>query len=153
LHLLFNFHLNPPPTPKTAQPHHFDHEKLAVYGKSLDFAAWVTNILDRVPKSLSVWNQLDRASTSIPLNIAEGTGKFTIRDKCRYYDSARGSALESAACLDVLVVKKILSVEEVSPGKELLHPIVAMLVGLIRTIAPRRVYGPYSRERLGGECK
>lgn len=127
----------------------FDHEKLVVYGKSLEFAAWTTSILERVPKSLSVWDQLDRASTSIPLNIAEGTGKFTPRDKCKYYDSARGSALECAACLDVLVVKEILSVEDIIPGKEMLHPIVSMLVGLIKAIAPRRVYGPFSSKGSG----
>jgi len=126
---------------KDTPPHRFDHEKLAVYGKSLEFTAWVTGILDQVPKALSVWDQLDRASTSMPLNIAEGTGKFTIRDKCRYYDSARGSALECAACLDVLVVKKVLTPEQIGSGKELLHPIVAMLVGLIRSVAPGRVYG------------
>jgi hypothetical protein len=39
------------------------------------------------------------------------------------------------------------------PGKELLHPIVAIFVGLIRTIAPRRVYGPYSRESVGGRVQ
>ena len=139
--------------PKPPHLHLFDHEKLAVYGKSLEFTAWVTDILDRVPKSLSVWDQLDRASTSIPLNIAEGTGKFTVRDKCKYYDSARGSALECAACLDVLVVKKILGFEQAVPGKELLYPIVAMLVGLIKTIAPRRVYGPFRKEGTGGEFK
>jgi len=135
-----------PPTSMQKLPHShpFDHEKLAIYGKSLEFVAWVTDILVRVPKSLSVWDQLDRASTSIPLNIAEGTGKFTVRDKCKYYDSARGSALECAACLDVLVVKQILSREEIVPGKEMLQPIVSMLVGLIRAIAPRRVYGPFS---------
>ncbi len=119
----------------------FDHEKLTVYGKSLEFAAWVTDILELIPNSLSVRDQLDRASTSMPLNIAEGTGKFTVRDKCRYYDSARGSALECAACLDVLVVKKIVAPDRIGPGKELLRPIVAMLVGLIKSISPRRVFG------------
>jgi four helix bundle protein len=80
--------------------HLFDHEKLNVYSKTLDFITWVTVLLERVPKSAAVYNQLDRASTSMPLNIAEGTGKFTAPDRCRYYDSARGSALECAAALE-----------------------------------------------------
>src|SRR6266571_3398803 len=41
-------------------------------------------------------HQLDRASTSVSLNIAEGNGKFTSPDRCRFFDNARGSALESA---------------------------------------------------------
>ncbi len=80
--------------------HQFDHEKLNVYQESLTFVACATNLLERVPKAMAVHNQLDRASTAIPLNIAEGSGKFTPRDRCRYYDMARGSSLECAACLD-----------------------------------------------------
>ena len=76
----------------------------------------------------------------MPLNIAEGTGKFTAPDKSRYYDSARGSALECAACLDVLVSKEILTPERIISGKELLGPIVAMLFGLIKAAAPNRIY-------------
>jgi four helix bundle protein len=119
---------------------YFDHEKLIVYSKSITFVSWLTDVLQEVPKSLSVWDQLDRASTSIPLNIAEGTGKFTPPDKARYYDSARGSALECAACLDVLVSKKILTGDRINPGKELLGPIVSMLFGLIKSAAPNRLY-------------
>lgn len=69
-----------------------DHEKLEVYQASLAFIAWLEPILQKLPKSLSVIDQLDRASTSIPLNIAEGNGKFTGADRCRYFDNARGSA-------------------------------------------------------------
>ena len=53
-------------------PRSFDHEKLNVYHNTLRFVAWVTDLLERVPKNLAVHNQLDRASTSMPLNIAEG---------------------------------------------------------------------------------
>ena len=43
---------------------------------------------------------------SLELNIAEGNGKYTSADRCRFFDTARASALECAACLDVLVAKK-----------------------------------------------
>jgi len=132
--------------------HLFDHEKLNVYSQALDFITWVTVVLERVPKNVAVYNQLDRASTSIPLNIAEGTGKFTAPDRCRYYDSARGSALECAAALDVLVAKQILQKSEISEGKEILRPIVSMLVGLIKSVAPDRVYegmAAYGEESAG----
>ena len=112
-----------PTTPLTPL---FDHETLKVYQASLVFVAWVSTLLDEVLKSFAVQNQLDRASTSIPLNM-EGSGKFTAPDRCRYYDNARGSALECAACLDVLVAKKIVCDRDVQPGKELLVPVVSML--------------------------
>lgn len=89
-----------------------DHEKLEVYQVSLGLLAWLEPILRRLPKGLAVVNQLDRASTSIPLNIAEGNGKFTGPDRCRNFDNARGSALETAAALDVLVAKGVARVKK-----------------------------------------
>lgn len=121
-------------------PAQFDHEKLKVYEQSLQFVAIVTELLEQIPKSLAAHNQLDRASTAIPLNIAEGTGKWTIPDRCRFYDIARGSALECAACLDVLVVKRLLSAQDVADSKRILLAVVSMLVGLTKAIAPNRVY-------------
>ena len=87
----------------------FDHEKLSVYQEAIRFVAWVGDLLETLPKSLAVYDQMDRASTSIALNIAEGNGKHTAPDRCRFFDIARGSALECAACLDVLVAKKRLA--------------------------------------------
>ncbi len=116
----------------------FDHEKLEVYQTAIAFTCWVNGLLEGVPKSLAVCNQLERASTSIPLNIAEGNGRYTAADRCRYLDIARGSALECAACLDVLVAKKC--VESADDGKALLARIVSMLVGLIRSTSPSRLH-------------
>src|SRR5207248_10981390 len=92
----------------------FDHEKLNVYHEALAFVGVATDLLERVPKRMAVYEQLDRASTAIPLNIAEGTGKFTPPDRCRYYDTARGSALECAACLHVHGVKRISTKQEIT---------------------------------------
>jgi len=116
----------------------FDHEKLHVYQDAIRFVSWADEILESIPKNLAVHDQLDRASTSIPLNIAEGNGKYTAADRCRFFDIARGSALESAACLDVLVAKKRLP--QVGQGKEILVRIVSMLVGLIRSTSDSRVH-------------
>jgi four helix bundle protein len=118
----------------------FDHEKLRVYQHAIKFTSWLEDILTLLPKALSVHDQLDRASTSIPLNIAEGNGKFTAPDRCRFFDTARGSALECAACLDVAVARKQLASEQVLEGKTLLSDIVSMLVGLIKNNSDTRVY-------------
>lgn len=117
----------------------FGHETLSVYQESIRFITWITELLEIIPKSLSVHNQLDRASTSIPLNIAEGNGKHTSADRCRYFDSARGSALECAACLDVLVAKNKVNGDKVRNGKDQLYQIVSMLIGLIRANSERNV--------------
>ena len=51
---------------------YFDHEKLQVYQEALRFYEWCEPILERVPKSATVRDQLDRARTSVVLNIPEG---------------------------------------------------------------------------------
>jgi four helix bundle protein len=120
--------------------HRLDHEKLEVYQASLAFIGWLEPLLRRLPKGLAVFDQLDRASTSIPLNIAEGNGKFTKPDRCRFFDHARGSAFECAAALDVLVARGLCTEQDVLPGKERLWSIVSMLVGLIRSNSDYRLH-------------
>jgi four helix bundle protein len=115
----------------------FDHEKLNVYQSSLRFVAWATELISETQVKAAVRDQLDRASTSVPLNIAEGNGKFAIRDRCRYLDFARGSALECAACLDVLVAKRLTDIERITSGKQQLLEIVSMLMGLINSLKAR----------------
>lgn len=115
----------------------FSHEKLIVYNRSLEFVEFTENILSRFKDKLNVYDQLDRSSTSIPLNIAEGTGKFTSKDKNRYYDISRGSAVESAASLDVLLRRNRITIEENIKGKDLLFEIVSMLIGLIKSNSDR----------------
>ncbi|SUS08049.1 S23 ribosomal protein [uncultured Defluviicoccus sp.] len=110
-----------------------DHEKLRAYQDALKFAAWVESIIERLPHKLAArdQDQLDRASTSIVLNIAEGNGKRSHPDRCRYFDISRGSALESAACLDVLVARKKLDEADIVEGKAILVGVVSLVAGLI----------------------
>ena len=115
----------------------FDHEKLTVYQTSLKFVTWATDLMSDLQVEAAVKDQLDRASTSVPLNIAEGNGKFAVRDRCRYLDFARGSALECAACLDVPVAKRLTDTTSVVAGKQQLFEIVSMLMGLINSLTSR----------------
>jgi four helix bundle protein len=116
---------------------YFDHEKLNVYREAIDFCGWVGEFLARVSAKTAAKDQLDRASTSIPLNIAEGNGKFSAKDRARFLEMARGSALECAACLDVLFVRKLASEQQVAGQKEKLARIVQMLIGLLRKFSER----------------
>ena len=121
-------------------PNYFDHEKLNVYPASIEFINWLQTLTEEIPKRHAVYDHLDRASTSIPLNIAEGNRKYTSRDRCRYFDIARGSALECSAALDVLVAKAILKEHEIIESKQILTKVVSMLVGLIKRNSPDRVF-------------
>jgi four helix bundle protein len=115
----------------------FDHEKLEVYREAILFIAWLSALLEGTVRIGEVKDQLDRASTSIALNIAEGNGKYTPKDRCRFFDIAHGSALECAAGLDILVARTKLTPDQIRPGKERLHRVVRMLIGLIKSKSTR----------------
>lgn len=111
----------------------FDHEKLRVYQSALNFIEWTEVFFEsNTKKKISVLDQLERVSTSIALNIAEGNGKFTPNDKCKFFDIARGSAFECSSCLDVLVKRKYIAEEDANNGKKILFDIVSMLMGLLK---------------------
>ena len=114
----------------------FDHEKLDVYQRELEFVAWTTDLISEVKQTPGVsvrepCDHLDRASLSIMFNTAEGNGKRQMRTRAKFFDIARGSATECAACLDALVVKRACSNDRVAEGKVLLVRIVSMLTKLV----------------------
>jgi four helix bundle protein len=118
---------------------YFDHEKLNAYQESLHFFAWTEPVLERIPKTLAVHNQPDRARTSVRLNIAEGNGKSSPADRCRFLEIAGGSAVECACCLDLLFIEKAILEGELHAGKESLRQVVSMLIGLIQHHQPDRL--------------
>ena len=75
--------------------------------------------------------QLDRASVSIVLNIAEGAGRRTPADKARFFAIARGSATECAAVLELLAARTVLTAQAHRHGRGLLVRIVQMLTRLM----------------------
>lgn len=115
----------------------FDHEKLDVYQEAIRFVAWLSELVEPLNRVGDVRDQLDRAATSICLNIAEGNGKYSVKDRCRFFDTANASALECAAARDVLVAKGKAAAVQIQPGKQRLQHIVRMLMGLIKKNSSR----------------
>jgi four helix bundle protein len=114
----------------------FDHEKLQVYQLELEFIAWLTDLFAevqaaKVPRLAEVLDQLDRASLSALLNTAEGNGRRATQQRVKFFDDARGSCTECAACLDALVAKRACKKERVFEGKDMLLSIVSILSALI----------------------
>jgi four helix bundle protein len=81
----------------------FPYEQLEVYKK-----AWQSN--QKVYRLLKgntcivhyIRNQLGRASLSVMLNIAEGSAKFSVKDRRNFYIIARGSVFECASIISFL---------------------------------------------------
>ncbi len=131
----------------------FDHERLKAYQEALRFVSWAGPIIEELPAKLAARDQLDRASTSVVLNLAEGNGKRSRPDRCRYFDTARGSGVECAACLDVLVARQQITLEQAEAGKTILIEVVSMTAGLIAHFSgevsdsEQAPYGDSSSER------
>ena len=108
-----------------------DHERLDVYHLALDFLVFANGVIEGLPRGRRhLADQLTRASTSIVLNLAEGAGKLSKPDKRRYYLTARGSATESAALLDVCARLQLLDESAHKLGKDTIVRIVSMLIRL-----------------------
>jgi four helix bundle protein len=116
---------------------YFDHEKLKVYQHALKFNKYAYEIFTKLNYKSDLRDQLNRASNSVVLNIAEGNGKYSKKDRCRYFDISNGSALESAGCLDILFVRNLISKEELEMGKLMLKELISMLIGLIKSNSDR----------------
>lgn len=89
----------------------FDFENFPVYKDAIKFIQEVDDFLESVPQkgNLRIIDQLQRASTSIALNIAEGAGRYHKTDKRNFYVMARGSVYESAACFQIFMAKKLIN--------------------------------------------
>jgi four helix bundle protein len=123
----------------------FDHDRLDVYRLSIEYTSDAFKIcqsLNRLHRHAR--DQWLRAAQSIPLNIAEGNGKRSSRDRARFLDIARGSALECAAIQDVLIASKGITVEMDQELKLKLSRIVSMLTRMAmkfeNTSEPESVY-------------
>lgn len=75
-----------------------------VYKMSRSLFKDVLKIIEELPGNhkFGIGNQLSRSTSSIALNIAEGSGKSSAKDLNRYLDIALGSAYETLASLDLL---------------------------------------------------
>ncbi|WP_437302983.1 four helix bundle protein [Sorangium sp. So ce388] len=110
-----------------------DHENLDAYHRSIDFLALALRLVARLPRGeRELRDQLKRAAMSVPLNVAEGSGKPAAADRARFYAIARGSAMECGALVDVCRVAGFLPTSEAEDAKILLVRIVAMLTRMCR---------------------
>ena len=90
----------------------FDFQNLEVYKKAKLFHVNCKKIILENKLDRYVVDQLGRASFSVPLNIAEGSGKFSKADRKNYFTTARASLFECVAVLDILNDENKISASE-----------------------------------------
>jgi len=108
--------------------HMFTHEKFEAYQLAIEFTGIALQLIDDLPVGHScLRDQLRRAAFSVPLNIAEGTGKNSQSDRKRFYAIARGSAMECAAVCDIIALLDERFLARTETGKQKLISIVNIL--------------------------
>lgn len=116
-----------------SDPPRLDYEKLDVYQRAIEFLHVALKITTELPRGESeLRSQLKRAAMSIPLNIAEGSGKNGPADRARFHAIARGSAMECGALIDVLAIAGYARADDARQAKALVARIVAMLSRMCR---------------------
>ena len=108
-------------------------QPLDVYQRSILFLAFASELVEELPRGNSERaDPLIRVAESVLRNIAEGAGRGSKIDTSKHYKIARGEAMECAASLDVLKVRRLIEQPRYDRGIELLESVVAMLTKMIK---------------------
>ncbi len=103
-------------------------QRLDVYQRAIEFLALVGDVVAELPRGHAERSdQLVRAAESVVRNIAEGAGRWSDADSAKHYKIARGEAMECAASLDVMRLRKLVAPAQYDHGIRLLEAVVAML--------------------------
>jgi four helix bundle protein len=112
----------------------FIFKNLDVYRKSVAFVEKVLELTERMPKGYSfLKDQFNRASTSIPLNIAEGNGRWHASERRNFFVIARGSCFECVPILEIIKNKNLITCEDFGLYSADLEEIAKMLTGLVKS--------------------
>lgn len=107
-------------------------QRLDVYQRAIEFLALVYDVVDALPRGhADRADQLTRAAESVVRNIAEGAGRWSEADSANRYKIARGEAMECAASLDVMRLRKVITDAQYARGGQLLEGVVAMLTKMV----------------------
>ena len=107
-------------------------QRLDVYQRATEFLALATEIVEGMPRGhAGCADQLIRSAESVIRNIAEGSGRWGKADSAKHYKISRGEAMECAASLDVLKIRKLVAQRQYEDGIKLLERVVEMLTKMV----------------------
>jgi four helix bundle protein len=114
----------------------FDFEKFDLYQRALEFSNKIFDIIKKYPKEerYILSSQLNRASSSIVLNLAEGFSRYDKKDKRKFYRISRGSAYECVPCLRLSLARNYINPMEFHDLYHVCHELSKRLSGLIRLL-------------------
>ena len=113
----------------------FDFQKLNVYIKAKDFHSQILSILALGKLNSTTHDQLRRASLSVVLNIAEGSGRFSKKDRRNFFVISRSSVFECVAIIDVLNDQNIVTSQSYKKLQTKADEISRILYSMIKNLS------------------
>ena len=131
----------------------FYYRKLLVYQHAMMLLEDVYNLTKKFPSQelYGLTNQIQRAAVSIPSNIAEGMGRFSIKDRIRFIDISNGSLLEVMCQLEIAHRLGYISAEELQIQDTQIATIAKMILGLRKNLENKLNNNSVMCEEVSGE--
>lgn len=110
----------------------FYYRKLLVYQQSMLLLSDVYRLTRNFPQSeaYGLTNQLQRAAVSIPSNIAEGMGRFSIKERMHFLEISNGSLMEVMCQLEIAQLLGYITTEELQEQEKKIAALAKMMIGL-----------------------
>lgn len=114
----------------------YKFQRLQVYQVGLEYVEQIYVLTNLLPESerFNLRSQLERAVTSIVLNIAEGSTGQSDAEQRRFLGLALRSYIETVACLDLIERQGYRTSEEVGPVRQLGHRLFMKLQAFRRSL-------------------
>ncbi len=110
----------------------FYYRKLDAYQLAKQLTKEVYNLIKHFPRDEkdALIEQIRRAAISIPSNIAEGSGRFSVRDRIRFLDISYGSLCETMCQMEIAHEQDYISDEQFVTFEQLASRTSMTIMGL-----------------------
>ena len=114
----------------------FYYRTLKVYHQSKEIVVDIYNLSKLFPpqESYGLTNQIQRAAVSIPSNIAEGMGRFSIKERLHFIEISYGSLMEVMCQLEIAETLNYITNEDLAIEEKKITEVAKMLIGLRRNL-------------------
>lgn len=118
----------------------FYYKNLNVYHLAKQMVVDVYNYTKDFPQQelYALTNQLQRAAISVPSNIAEGMGRFSVKERVHFLEIVYGSLMEVMCQLEIAEALGYLPKEQLQEQEMRMSNISKMLFGLKKTIEEKK---------------
>jgi len=110
----------------------YNYKDLEAYKEAKILVRMIYSLLQRFPKEemYALCDQLRRAVISVPSNLAEGSGRYSVKEQLHFVEIAYGSLLEVECQLDIAHDIKYISDDEYSSAENQIGKVASLLSGL-----------------------